>query len=62
MEAKETLVLVLRRGPDVELRIVLREFKGEYYVDFPTWWKPPGSEEFKPTKRGPRSRSRAWTR
>lgn len=49
-EARDIPELVLQRGPDIELRIALTEFKGQQYIDVRTWWKPAG--EFKPTKKG----------
>lgn len=35
-----------------EVSLALREFKGKPYVDLRIYFKPRGSEEFKPSKKG----------
>ena len=44
--------LILRRGSDVETRVSLTRFREAWFIDLRTWWLPPGSREFRPTKKG----------
>ncbi|MDP3064168.1 MAG: hypothetical protein Q8O40_13305 [Chloroflexota bacterium] len=52
--------LIFRRAADISMRMSLTEFKGEWYVDFRTWWQPPGSQEFRRPRRALASRSSPW--